>query len=85
MKIIKYLVVGLFLVFLAGCDPNDPEEPKNITEKYILPGELKAKGCEIYLLNNGISNLRVVYCPNAQVTTSRLENKVMRNTTVIAE
>lgn len=84
MKIIKSLVFVFSLPFLYGCY-DQPQPPENITEKYTLPHELEAKGCKVYLLDRGISNIKVVYCPNAQVTTSYTQGKSKKNTTVIAE
>lgn len=69
MKRVRILLIAALMGFtLAGCDAKTEEK----TGSYILPPELAEKGCKIYLMDGDqtVSRLWVVYCPNAQVTTT---------------
>lgn len=69
MKRARILLIAALMGFtLAGCDAKTEEK----TGSYILPQELAEKGCKIYLMDGDRtgSRLWVVYCPNAQVTTT---------------
>lgn len=82
MKWARILLVSALMGFtLAGCDAKTEER----TGSYILPPDLAEKGCKIYLMDGDRtgSRLWVVYCPNAQVTTtSRVGKQDISVTTV---
>lgn len=73
----------LACLMLAGCDPHTEET----TRAYQLPSELAERGCKIYRIEGeaNYATVRVVYCPNAQTTTTYKAGKSMQSTSVIAE
>lgn len=83
MKRTRLILMAALMGFaLAGCD----NTPQNMTEEYILPQKLKEMGCEIFKVKgSGVSNLKVVYCPNAQVTTEYPHGKHRDTVTTIDE
>lgn len=83
MKRTRIILMAALMGFaLAGCDASTQED----TQEYILPKDLADKGCKIYNMQgrNGVT-LNVVYCPEAQVTTSYHANKQTHNTTSVDE
>lgn len=83
MKRSRLVLMAAMMGFaLAGCD----NTPQNMTEEYILPQKLKEAGCEIFKVKgSGVGNLKVVYCPNAQVTTEYPVGKNRAMVTTIDE
>lgn len=83
MKRTRLVLMAALMGFaLAGCD----NTPENMTEEYILPQKLKDLGCEIFKVKgSGVSNLKVVYCPNAQVSTQYPVGKARANVSTIDE
>lgn len=76
------LMVALMSFAPAGCD----NTPENMTEEYTLPQKLKDLGCEIFKIKgSGVNNLKVVYCPNAQVSTQYPVGKHLATVTTIDE
>lgn len=73
----------LACLMLAGCDPHTEET----TAAYVLPSELVARGCKIYRIEGktNYATVRVVYCPQAQTTTTYKAGKSMQSTSVVAE
>jgi|688.fasta_scaffold949377_2 hypothetical protein len=55
----KYLIIFL----MVSCSPHHTPQTK-----YSLPSELK--DCKIFLISDGVKELYVVKCPNADTTTS---------------
>lgn len=74
-----YILILLATGLLAGCSA----ETRTITDNYILPSELS--DCKVFLLDNGMSAMRVVYCPQAVTTTTHTVGKTTVSNTVIAE
>lgn len=70
-----YILILLATGLLAGCSA----ETRTITDNYILPSELS--DCKVFLLDNGMSAMQVVYCPQAVTTTTQ----TTVSNTVIAE
>lgn len=74
----------LACLMLAGCGDANTEDT---TSAYQLPQELVEKGCKIYRLTGKAQyqTLRVVYCPNAETTTTYKAGKTTQSTALIAE
>lgn len=78
----KRLILAAFAaLMLVGCDA----ETRDRTESYIMPKELADKSCKVYRMESDgrAKTLYVLYCPNAQTTTSYHENKQDHSTTTI--
>lgn len=79
-RVLMAVMLGLSLV---GCDASTRES----TDNYILPKDLLNKGCKIYhMVGKYENNIDVVYCPGAEVTTSKKVGKSsQQSVTVIDE
>lgn len=74
-----YIVILLAAGLLVGCSA----ETRTVTDSFILPSELSH--CKVFNLNDGMSNMKVVYCPEAVTTTTHTVGKTTVSNTVIAE
>jgi hypothetical protein len=65
MKFLKMFV--LVIVFLvSACTPYN----KDVTSDYSLPLELKVKNCNIYIISNSYSEMKVMVCEKLDCTST---------------
>lgn len=66
----KLISAGLMCLVLAGCDP----KTKDVGESFIMPPELKEKGCKIYVMmrENSAATVYALYCPGASTSTTKI-------------
>lgn len=74
-----FILVTLSIGLFVGCSA----ETKTVTDSFILPSELSH--CKVFNLYDGMSNMKVVYCPEAVTTTTNTVGKTTVSNTVIAE
>lgn len=76
----KKLLTVIALVFMiSACD----RQTEKVSDSYVLPPELVAKGCEIYVVRGQGPALRAIYCPSAQVSTSYSTGKTRMSISTI--
>lgn len=77
MKLLKITLLIAVAAILMGCSPSTTER----TDSYNMPQELKDRGCRIYNMYDGFSNISVLVCDKLDCTnTSTRAGKVVRNT-----
>ena len=77
MKLLKITLLIAVTAILMGCSPSTSER----TDNYNMPHELKDRGCRIYNMYDGFSNISVLVCDKLDCTnTSTLAGKVTHNT-----
>lgn len=75
----KLLTVIAMVFMISACD----RQTEKVSDSYVLPPELVAKGCEIYVVRGQGPALRAIYCPNAQVSTSYSTGKTRMSISTI--
>lgn len=76
MKLLKITLLFI-VIFLSACSPSTTER----TDSYNMPQELKDRGCRIYNMYDGFSNISVLVCDKLDCTnTSSRSGKVVHNT-----
>lgn len=77
MKKLLTVIASVFMI--SACDL----QTEKVSDIYVLPPELVAKGCEIYVVRGQGPELRAIYCPSAQVSTSYSTGKTRMSISTI--
>lgn len=79
IRIVKLSAIFFTAISLNACS----SEPEDITHDFVLPDELSH--CSIHVLKDGVTKLHVVHCPNATVTSSVANSRILYSVATISE